>query len=96
MWYLRRAKLIFGEEEVGTGGEVACKIAYAGRPDWNILNVKYTNKDLKASLKTVARNPGLGTADFELTMTLAPEAPAGRIREIVTIVTDDAASPNVR
>ncbi len=28
-------------------------------------------------------------------MTLSPDATAGKIREIVTIVTDDAASPNV-
>ena len=88
-------KIDFGSREVGAGGEVACRIAYAGRADWKILNIKYANKDLNAVLKEVARNPGLGTADFELTMTLAPEAPAGRIREIVTIVTDDAASPNV-
>jgi hypothetical protein len=88
-------KIDFGSRELGSGGEVTCKIAYAGRADWKILDVKYTNKALNAVLKEVARNPGLGTADFELTMTLAPEASAGRIREIVTIVTDDAASPNV-
>ena len=88
-------KIDFGSTEVGTGGEVTCKIAYAGRPDWKILDVKYTNKDLNASLKEIDRNPGLGTADFELTMTLAPGARPGRFREIITIVTDDAASPNV-
>lgn len=88
-------KIDFGSVEVGTGGEVNCKIAYAGRPDWKILDIKYTNKDLNAVLKEVDRNPGLGTADFELTMTLAPTARPGRIREMITIVTDDAASPNV-
>ena len=88
-------KIDFGSTEVGTGGEVTCRIAYAGRADWKILDVKYTNKDLNASLKEVERNPGLGTADFELTMTLAPGARPGRFREIITIVTDDAASPNV-
>lgn len=88
-------KIDFGSIEIGTGGEVTCKIAYAGRPDWKILDVKYANKDLNASLKEVDRNPGLGTADFELTMTLAPEARPGRFREVITIVTDDAASPNV-
>ncbi len=88
-------KIDFGSREVGTGGEVTCKIAYAGRSDWKILDIKYTNKDLNAILKEVERNPGLGTADFELTMTLAPASRPGRIREIITIVTDDAASPNV-
>ena len=88
-------KIDFGSREVGAGGEVPCKIAYAGRADWKILDIKYSNKALNAVLKEVARNPGLGTADFELTMTLSPEAPPGRIREIVTIVTDDASSPNV-
>lgn len=88
-------KIDFGTREVGTGGEVTCKIAYAGRADWKILDIKYSNKNLNAVLKEISRNPGLGTVDFDLTMTLAPEARAGRIREIVTIVTDDAASPNV-
>lgn len=88
-------KIDFGSTEIGAGAEVTCKIAYAGRPDWKILDIKYTNKDLNASLKETDRKPGLGTADFELTMTLAPTAGPGRFREIITIVTDDAASPNV-
>jgi len=88
-------KIDFGSKELGAGGEVKCKIAYAGRPDWKILDIKYTNKHLNAVLKEISSNPGAGTADFELTMTLSPEASAGKIREIVTIVTDDAASPNV-
>lgn len=88
-------KIDFGSKELGAGGEVTCKIAYAGRPDWKILDIKYTNKNLNAVLKEISRNPSAGTADFELTMTLAPETSAGKIREIVTIVTDDAASPNV-
>ncbi len=88
-------KIDFGSKELGAGGEVKCKIAYAGRPDWKILDIKYTNKNLNAVLKEISSNPGAGTADFELTMTLSPDASAGKIREIVTIVTDDAASPNV-
>ena len=88
-------KIDFGSTEVGTGGEVKCRIEYAGRRDWKILDVKYSNKDLNAVLKETGRNPGLGTADFELTMTLSPSAKPGRIREIVTIVTDDTASPHV-
>lgn len=88
-------KIDFGSRELGIGGEVTCNIAYAGRPDWKILDIKYSNKNLNAVLKEISRNPGLGTADFELTMTLSPDASAGKIREIVTIVTDDAASPNV-
>lgn len=88
-------KIDFGSKEIGVGGEVKCRISYAGRPDWNILDIKYTNKNLNAVLKEISRSPGEGTADFELTMTLSPDALPGRIREIVTIVTDDAASPNV-
>ena len=91
-------KIDFGSKEVGAGGEVTCKIAYAGRPDWQILDIKYsksTTNILNAVLKEIARNPGLGTADFELTLTLDPATRPGRIREIITIVTDDAASPNV-
>ena len=88
-------KIDFGSTEVGTGAQLTCKIEYAGRPDWQILDVKYSNKDLSAVLKETGRNPGLGTAEFDLTMTLSPSAKPGRIREIVTIITDDSASPHV-
>lgn len=88
-------KIDFGSKEVGAGGEVKCKIAYAGRPDWKIMDIKYTNVNLNATLEELGRNPSLGTADFELTMTLSPQTTPGRIREVVTIVTDDANSPNV-
>lgn len=83
----------FGNVDFGTGAEQTTKIAYAGRSDWKIVDVKIGCPDLKATLTETGRRPGL--VDYELTMKLNPGAKPQRIRDLVTLVTDDAANPHV-
>lgn len=83
----------FGNVDFGAGAEMTTKIAYAGRSDWKIVDVKIGCQDLTATLKEMSRRPGL--VDYELTMKLSPNAKPQRIRDLVTLVTDDAASPHV-
>ncbi|MEZ6132547.1 MAG: DUF1573 domain-containing protein [Planctomycetaceae bacterium] len=83
----------FGEVEVGTEGTASVDIAYAGRPDWDIDDIKITNRYLKATLE-----PGLrsgGNVNYKLTMSLNKAAPLGGLRDIITIVTNDRTNPNV-
>ena len=86
-------KVEFGKVEFLAGKEVPVKIAYAGRQDWKIVDVKISNQGLKASLKETERAGG--RVGYELVMKLSPEARPGRIRDIVTLVTDDATNPHV-
>jgi hypothetical protein len=90
-------KVDFGRVEFLAGKEIPVQIAYSGRPDWRILDVKITNQRLTATLKETRREPGqLGYAvGYELVMKLSKEARPGRFRDIITLVTDDAANPNV-
>ncbi|MEQ9411286.1 MAG: DUF1573 domain-containing protein [Fuerstiella sp.] len=83
----------FGDVEAGTEGTAVVDIAYAGRPDWDIENIKIANKYLKATLKPVSRTGG--NINYRLTMTLSKEASVGRLRDVVTIVTNDRTNPYV-
>ena len=91
-------KVEFGKVEFLAGKEVTVKIAYAGRRDWKIVDVKMSHQALSASLEETERTTnsnGGGVVGYELIMKLSPEARPGRIRDIVTLVTDDAANPRV-
>ena len=86
-------KVDFGKREFLAGGTTKVSIAYAGRPDWQIRDIKITNPDLKYKLQEKSRNGGNVT--YELEMSLAPQASPGRIRDMITLVTDDATNPYV-
>ncbi|MCP4782242.1 MAG: DUF1573 domain-containing protein [Fuerstiella sp.] len=85
--------LDFGEIENGTEGTAVVNIAYAGRSDWNIVDVKFGNKDMKATLSPPQHSAGM--VKFQLTLTLSGDAEVGRIRDRVTIVTNDRTNPYV-
>lgn len=84
----------FGDVEAGTEGTAVVDIAYAGRSDWDIDNIKITNKNLTATLEPVGQRIG-GQVNYKLTMKLSEGARAGRIRDMITIVTNDRTNPNV-
>lgn len=86
-------KVDFGKREFLAGGTTKVNIAYAGRPDWKIRDIKITNSDLTADLRELSRSGGNVT--YELDMHLSPETRPGRIRDLVTLITDDATNPYV-
>ncbi len=83
----------FGNVEFGTPSQVVVRVSYAGRPDWKITDVKMGSSDLSATLKELRRQGGY--VDYELTVKLGNTAKPQRLRDIVTLVTDDEASPRV-
>lgn len=84
----------FGDVEAGSEGKAVVDIAYAGRSDWDIENIIITNKNLKATLEPVGERVN-GQVKYKLTMILSENARAGRIRDLITIVTNDRTNPNV-
>jgi len=86
-------KVQFGEVELGTEGKAVVDIAYAGRNDWDIDDIKITNRNLKAVLEPGVR--GNGQVNYKLTMSLSKDTPVGRIRDMIIIVTNDRSNPNV-
>lgn len=83
----------FGDVELGEGGKASVDIAYAGRPDWAIEDVRVPKGYLKASLSEPKRSGG--NIRYRLSMALAPTAKAGPLRDVVTLVTNDKTNPYV-
>lgn len=65
----------FGSIDQGRPAEKQVQIAYAGRADWKIVDIKSSNPFLKTSV-TEANRRG-GQVSCRLAVTLAPDAPAG-------------------
>lgn len=84
----------FGAVDVGAGSERKISVAYAGRNDWTIRSVKSPRSYIEAAAVETAR-PNDGTVNYQLTVTLKPDAPVGAIREQLFLITDDQSSPQV-
>lgn len=83
----------FGSVEVSKGAKRQIKVAYAGRADWRIKELKISNPHLAAKFTEKARQGG--RIDYVIDVMLKPTAPIGRLRDLVTLVTDDASNPYV-
>lgn len=83
----------FGNVDVGAGASKELQIRYAGRADWDIVDVKISNKSLSARLTEGTRTSD--RVDYALTVKLDPSASAGRLRDLITIVTNDRSNPYV-
>lgn len=83
----------FGNVDFGQGAEMTVNIAYAGRPDWEIQDVKINHENLTATLRETSR--AAGRVDYLLSMKLDPLTRPGRVRDVITLVTDDSSNPYV-
>lgn len=83
----------FGSIDQGRPAEKQVQIAYAGRPDWKIVDIKSSNPFLKASV-TEANRRG-GQVSYRLAVSLAPNAPAGYLQDQLLLVTNDQRATQV-
>ncbi len=83
----------FNNVNLGQEATSVVSIRYAGRSDWEIVDVKTDNPFLKAQLKLSQR--GNDRVDYQLAVKLDSRAKAGRIRDLITIVTNDRSNPYV-
>jgi hypothetical protein len=91
--YIRRDVVVqpgivqFGTVRQGTAVERKVSVDYAGRSDWQILKVESANPHLQAK---AVRTPGApGQVSYDLLVRLKSDAPAGYIRDSLTLVTND-------
>ncbi len=82
----------FGAVDLGVGASKTIDVAYAGRDNWTLKNVKIANPNLDSKITEVSR--GNGQVKYQIQMFLKPSAPLGALREQVMLVSDDA-SPNI-
>lgn len=90
---LSPGKAEFGSLEVGAGAQRRIQIAYAGRDDWQIKEVKAGGGNVSAELRETSR--GGGRVNYELLVNVSPQTPMGPIRDEITLVTDDQNGPYV-
>ena len=83
----------FGKVEAGRGAQRTIRIEYAGRSDWQIRGVK-TGTD-RISARVVEMRRSAGQVAYELEVRIDPSVRSGRLRDLVTLVTDDASNPHV-
>jgi hypothetical protein len=97
--YIRRDIVIhpgevdLGTVDQGTPVEKQISIAYAGRSDWQITDVKSGSPYLDAQVVETRREAG--QVAYDLRVQLKPDAPAGAISEQLVLLTNDQRSPEV-
>jgi hypothetical protein len=82
-----------GSVDRGTAAEKNVSVTYAGRNDWRIIEVKSANPHLSGKAVETAR--GKNKVTYNLQVRLDENAPPGRIKEYLTLVTNDRQSPHV-
>lgn len=83
----------FGSVDQGVPATATVNVRYAGRTEWQIVEVRSPNPHLTATVKETSR--GGGEAAYDLTVNLSGDAPVGYIREQLTLVTNDRRTPEV-
>ena len=82
-----------GEIEQGEVAETKIKVSYAGRPDWDIVDVRSANTNFEVELSDALRTGG--QVSYVMTVRLKPSAPAGYIQDQLTIVTNDQTNRSI-
>lgn len=83
----------FGAIDQGRPAEKQVQIAYAGRPDWKIVDIKSSNPFLKANVTEASRRGG--QVSYRLAVSLAANAPAGYLQDQLLLVTNDPRATQV-
>jgi len=83
----------FGSADSGQGAEVTISVSYAGREDWEIVDVRSANEHFEVELQETLRNGG--RVNYDMIVRLKPDAPSGYIHDQLLIVTNDSGASNV-
>lgn len=86
-------KIDFGSIGEGEGAVSQVRVSYAGRPDWQITDVRSTNGNLGVELKEVTRLDG--RVDYDMIVRLSESTAAGYLRDELTLVTNDHSAQRI-
>lgn len=84
---VKPGKVSFGTVPQGTAQQERVTVSYAGRSDWRILSADSGVSYLQPELKERSRRGG--SVVYDLTVTLAPDAPAGYLQSRIRLTTND-------
>lgn len=77
----------FGNVAEGTAKSLDVELAYAGRSDWQVLNITAAEPFLKPSIREVSRNNG--QVSYKVSVELLATAPAGPVQTQLIMHTND-------
>jgi hypothetical protein len=83
----------FGSVPLGAGKQTTIQVNYAGRGDWEIVDVRSANQHLEVELQPTER--AFGRVGYKMTVYLKTDAPAGFIQDQLTLVTNDEGAKHV-
>lgn len=83
----------FGRVDQGSSMAKSTKVYYAGRDDWQILNVRSNKAWLVPTLSEVSR--GGGRVNYEIAVALREDAPQGFFQDELVVRTNDRGRPRV-
>jgi len=83
----------FGELPAGQEGMQTIKVLYAGRKNWEILNIESPQPWLIPTFAEVSR--GRGRIKYDVTVTLSSDAPTGFFQNELVVLTNDSEMPRV-
>lgn len=84
----------FGDVNEGEAGEKSITVDYAGRSNWEIVDVTNENDNFAVELVETARTAG--RVSYTLGVKLKAGLPAGYIKDQLTVVTNDSRPENQR
>jgi hypothetical protein len=85
--------LNLGTVEEGRGTTKSVSIRFLGRSGARIQDVRSSNPLIKAEAREKFRD--YSQVQYDIVVTLAPDAPLGTVRDMLKIVTNDAANPEL-
>jgi len=77
----------FGQVAEGQVGETSIQVQYAGRSDWQIVDVRSANDHLEVEMAEAYRQRG--RTAYDLLVRLKDDAPAGYLNDQLILVTND-------
>ncbi len=83
----------FGNVDVGATAQRKIKVQFAGRSDWVIRDITSANSHFEVEKSQPVRKGNRTT--YELTVRLKDDAPAGYVKDHLTLVTNDRSSTRV-
>ncbi|TWU60031.1 hypothetical protein Poly51_03050 [Rubripirellula tenax] len=83
----------FGKIAQGEATSKSTKVLYAGRSDWQIVDIRSNKPWLMPVIKETVREGG--RVNYELSVDLREDAPTGSFLDELVVVTNDRSMPNV-
>ncbi len=77
----------FGQVRYGSRPERIIDVLYAGRSEWEIVDVRTANPHLEAEL--IEKRRGGGQVEYRMLVRLGADAPLGYLKDQLSIVTND-------